>query len=368
MLEKGKISAFQMAIIMYPTVLATGFISLPSITAQYARNDFWLVPIAASLIGIISIYISTRLHHLYPQQTVIEYSEHIIGKIPGKIVCLFFIFFWIHASGVITRQYAEFVTGNFLFKTPIAVVISSIILIVGFAVRSGLEVLARSAMIFTPFFMLPIFVLLFLIPEMDVKNIFPILERGVLPVLKGSATLQAWFSEFFLISFLLPYLSNPIKARKWSLISLFVIILSLIYVNLITLFVLGPDTGNKTYPILIDFRYIRIGKFFDNLESLLLAMWVIGNFVKFGAFYYAAALSIAQWMKLSDYRPVVFPIGLLIVIFSLWDLPDYSTLTYILMYIIPFYIPGILTFIPLLLLIASFLRKRKVKDEGEQGA
>ncbi len=41
-------------------------------------------------------------------------------------------------------------------------------------------------------------------------------------------------------------------------------------------------------------------------------------------FYYVSALGTAQWLNLSDYRPVVWPIGILIVIFSLWSLPTAS--------------------------------------------
>lgn len=364
MLDKGEISAFQMAIVMYPTVLATGFISLPSLAAHFAQNDFWLTPVVASLTGFITIYAATLLHRLYPKQTFIQYSEHIIGKIPGRIVGFMFILFWMHGSGVITRQYAEFVTGNFLVKTPILVVISSIVLLTSFGVRSGLEVLARTAMMLTPLFLLPIFVLLFLIPEMDSGSIFPIMEHGMIPLVKGAAIPQAWFSEFFLISLFLPHLSNPAKAGKWSVISLCAIVASFTYISLTTLFVFGPDVGDKVYPILIDFRYIRIGNFLDNLESLLLAMWVIGFFIKFAVFFYTAALSLAQWMKLSDYRPVVFPIGLLIMMFSLWDLPGFSKLSSMLMYVMPFHIPAFLTLIPLVLLIAASFRKLRVADTG----
>lgn len=366
MLEKGKISALQMGLMMYPTVLATGFLALPTVTAQYAKNDFWLTGIFASFMGFITVYVVTRLHELYPKQTVIQYSELILGKILGKLVGLVFCLFNLYTSGIITREYAEFVTGNFLFKSPILLVISSMILLSAFAVRGGVEMLARSAAVFTPIFILPIFILLLLIPDLDIKNIFPILSHGMTPVLKGTATPQAWMSELFMITYFLPTLTDPEKGRKWGVISLCAIILTMTYVNLITLFLLGPDTGNKSYPILVAFRYISIGNFFENMEALLLAMWVVGNFIKIGVFYYASALSFGQWLNLSDYRPVVFPFGILIVVFSLWDLPSFFRLAFLLRYIGPFHLPSVLLLIPLLLLIVAVLRKRKTISGGEQ--
>lgn len=91
MLEKGKISAFQMGLLMYPAVLASGFLVLPTITGQYAQNDLWLTCLPAALIGLIAVYTVTRLHELFPGQTVVQYSGRILGKIPGKIIGLVYI-------------------------------------------------------------------------------------------------------------------------------------------------------------------------------------------------------------------------------------------------------------------------------------
>ncbi|MDQ8734177.1 endospore germination permease [Paenibacillus sp. LHD-38] len=357
MLEKGKISGVQMALMLYPTVLATGFISLPTITAQYARNDLWMTGILSSFMGLVTVYVAVRLHELYPNETVIQHSERIVGKIPGKMIAVIFFLFSLQAAGNVIRQYAEFVTGNFLFKTPILLIISTMVLLACFAVRAGLEIMARCAVIFTPIFILPLFILLLLFPDLEVRNIFPILSRGFIPVLQGTATPQAWISELFFMTFFLPCLANPEKGKKWGMISLCAIVLSMTYVNLITLFLLGPDTGNKNYPILIAFRYISVANFFENLESLLLAMWVVGNFIKISVFFYAAVLSFAQTLRLSDYRPVVFPLGIFVIIFSLWDLSNFSALGSLLTFMLPFEIPVVLTLIPLLLLVIDRLRR-----------
>lgn len=362
MLEKGKISALQMGVMMIPTVLATGFLVQPTLSAMYAKNDFWMTGLLASVSGLLSIYIAIRLHRSFPKQTVIEYSGHLIGSIAGKLIGLAYFLYFLHATGAVVRAYAEFVSGSFLFKTPVLLVITSMILLCAFAVRGGIEMLARSAVIFTPIFMLPIFFLLLLIPELDPKNMLPLLNHGISPVLKGTILPQSWVSEFFLVSFFLPHLSDPGKGAKWCVFSLCAVIASMTFVNLIVLFLLGPDTSNKTYPVLIAFRYIRIGGFFENMEALLLAMWVVGNFVKIGVFYYAAVISFSQWMKLADYRPVVFPLGIFTVIFSIWDLPNFPKFGHYLGMLAPLEISVILLFIPLCLYIADLLRKRRVPD------
>mgnify|MGYP001230766974 CR=1 FL=1 len=92
-MEKGKISSLQMAIMMFPTIVATAILGVPSITAQYTKNDLWLSHILASLIGYVTVYIAYKLQILYPKQTVIQFSEHIMGRYAGKIISILFLLF-----------------------------------------------------------------------------------------------------------------------------------------------------------------------------------------------------------------------------------------------------------------------------------
>ena len=196
-MEKGKISSLQMVMMIYSTTISTAMISTPGVVAKYAKNDFWISPILASLIGFVTVYIVCELHKLYPKQTVIEYSEQIVGRIPGKMISLLIPFFCLLATGHMLRDYSEFLLSAYLPKTPISVIITSMILLCAFAVNGGIEVIGRLAQLFSPLFILPfiIFVLL-LFPEFDFKNIFPILGNGVIPPIKG-AILEALVCRIF---------------------------------------------------------------------------------------------------------------------------------------------------------------------------
>ncbi|MFD1177036.1 endospore germination permease [Paenibacillus puldeungensis] len=361
-LEKEKISALQLGLMMCPAVLASGFLVLPTATAQYAQNDLWLTSVLATLVGFISVVMATRLHQYYPNLTVIQYSERIVGKLLGKIIGLIFIINNFIPSSLITRQYADFVTGNFLLRTPILLIMASMVLLCTITVRGGVEILGRITSIFLPLFVVPILFLLFLFPDLDLKAIFPVMSQGIVPVVKGSIPMMGWCNELFIMSFFLPSVTDPERGRKWGFVSLGVIILFLTFTNLIGLFLLGPDLGNKVYPILIAFRYVSVGAFLENLESLLLAMWVIGHFLQISIYFYITALSVAQWFQLKDYRPIVFPLSLLVLINGVWGLPNFSVLSDIIRYTIPFFILTTNLLIPLLLLIVAAVRNRKTKD------
>ncbi|MFD2444259.1 endospore germination permease [Bacillus sp. CGMCC 1.16607] len=359
MLEKGRISSFQMAMMLFPAISATAVLIVPGVTGRYAENDMWLSPIIASILGFITVYIAWKLHNLYPNQTVIQYSEKIFGKICGKMVGFLYVLFCIQISGIIVREYSEFIKFNILFNTPTLVVSSSIIFLGAFAVRGGIEVIARIATVFTPLFIFPFILLLLLIPDLDMKNFLPFLENGMLPVIKGAVVPQSWFSEFFLMSFIIPFVSNKGKLLKTGMVTTIMVLLCFVYMNFIILTLLGGSRITNIYPVLTAFRYIEVVEFFENFEAAIIAIWVLGNFVKLSVFLYVSSLAFSQWINLSTYRPMVFVISILIILFSYWGIPNYSELEHFIIFADSFFLTLVQTFIPLILLIIALIRKSK---------
>ncbi len=82
---------------------------------------------------------------------MIQFTEKIIGRIREKF-SVFYSCFYIQNTGLIVRGYAEFVVGSFLVRTPIGVIIISMVLLCAFIVRGGIEVLGRAAQLFVPVF------------------------------------------------------------------------------------------------------------------------------------------------------------------------------------------------------------------------
>ncbi|MCP1136245.1 spore germination protein [Paenibacillus polysaccharolyticus] len=319
MIEKGKISSFQMFFILYPLVVATGDLVIPSFSAKLAKQDLWISSIFASIIGFIVLFTVIRLHNLYPGKTLIQYSEQIAGKIVGKVISICFLFYILDDTSSIMRQYSQFVHDVFLPNTPIYIIISAMVIVCSFAVSGGVEAIARSAQFFIPFVILAWgVILILLIPDMNPRNMFPILEKGLLPPLKGGVPTGAWFSHFVLIAFLLPYLTDPVKAKKWGVISLLAIMMNLVLITLSTLFVFGVLTGDMIYPVMTVVRYIRIGDFLEHLESIMMAIWVVGCFIKISIYYYVFTIGFSQMMRLSSYQPIVRSCGFLIVVFTVW--------------------------------------------------
>lgn len=362
MIEKGRISAAQMVILLYPTVIATAILLVPGITGKFAGNDMWLSPIWASFAGGITILIMVQLHNRFPQQTIIQYSGEIVGKIPGKLIGFIIIFFLFHSNGLVLREYGEFVVGNFLPTTPMIVVIGSMIFVSGLSVRGGIEVMARSAQVFVPvvLFLFSLIVIL-LLPDLEPANMLPFFEKDLTPSLKGAIVPASWFLQLFVITFILPFLKKEEKGMKWGMLTVFLIMLTLVLTNLFTMLLFGKLTPTFTYPIMEAARYISIADFLQHLEAIVMAIWVGGTFIKVSVFYYVIVIGTAQWLNLKDYRPIVFPIGGLLAVMGIWTAPNLQELQHFLITVIPFYALMVMTLFPLFLLITAVLFKKNTK-------
>ncbi|MEH7335769.1 endospore germination permease [Neobacillus drentensis] len=361
MIEKGKISALQMGMILYIIVLATSILSLPAVAGKDAKQDLWLSPIWASIIGFLVVFILLKLNTYYPKQNIVQYSEHLIGKLASKILGYIFLFFHLFLNGIVLREYAEFIA-NFLPKTPLLVVIVSLVLVCASVAYGGLELLARVTQTFFPLFIFPLLIMgILLLPDMKVQNILPIMGNGILPSLQGAIPIQSWLGDFIYISFFLPFLKNPEKGRKWGLISVVTVVLTMVFTNLITIFIMDDTIKEQIYPVMNVARYISLFQFFEHLESIVMAIWVTGIFIKISAIYYVLVLGAAQCLDVKDYKPFVLPFGFLQIIFGFWVATSYQQLVSFLSKSGIFYFFSFEVVLPLFLLLIAFIKNIKIK-------
>lgn len=93
------------------------------------------------------------------------------------------------------------------------------------------------------------------------------------------------------------------------------------------------------------------------IEVMMAVIWFLTIFFKLTVCFYASALSLAQVFKLSSYRPLVLPLGMIIVVLSLIVYPN---IVYFRMFTSEAWTPFALLFgfaIPLMLLLLSMVKK-----------
>ncbi|UOF92888.1 GerAB/ArcD/ProY family transporter [Fodinisporobacter ferrooxydans] len=204
-----------------------------------------------------------------------------------------------------------------------------------------------------------------LLRDFDPKNMFPVMRHGIMLSIKGAVVPGlGWFSEFFIIAFFFPLLTDQEKGKKWGMISVLSVALTMVVTNLTALFLFGGTMiSSYLYPVFEASRYISIADFFEHLEAVVMVVWVAGIFIKVSVFFYVLSLGTAQWLNLSDYRVVVFPYGFLLILFGMWVTSNIQEMSRFLELVSPLHSPLFLLAIPLCLLFLAMFRKGR---KGEQ--
>ncbi|MFJ8257123.1 endospore germination permease [Peribacillus asahii] len=364
MLEHGRISALQMGMMIYSSIVTTSILYLPASTYNYAGKDLWLSPIPSAILSVMIVCLLYKLHDLYPRASIIQYSCSIVGRIGGKLIGAILLLFILFLSNQALWQYGEFVSSYFLPLTPQVVILGTISFASALAVYGGVEVMGRLSDLLTPLLLFMfLIILILLLPDIRGKNMLPIFANGVTPILKGSYFSNLWFCESLFITFFLPFLKNLEKGRKWGIVSVFFLLFTVMSMNLVALLVLGNATGSFDAPLMNAVQYINIADFLSHLEAIVMAAWIAGAFIKMYVFYYVLALGTAQWFNLSDYRPLVFPIAFLSVVLAIWQVPDVIAFRVYVQTVNSVVGPLLFIMIPLFLLLIAFLRKNKQNEK-----
>ena len=326
MLEKGKISPNQIMWLLTSFTLGSAILLIPSSVTIYARQDAWLAMLLATLAGLGIIMLYTNLALKFPGQNFMQYSEVILGRNLGKIAGLIVIFVAMYLGSLVVRDFGSFIKATILPQTPMVVINAVIFLLVIMSVRSGLEVFARVNNIIAPcLIILLLFLTVLALPEMDVRKILPLVENGYKPVIRGAQIPIGFpFSETVLFAMIIPYVSGPGEVKKYLLAGGLVGGLLLTLVILRTLMVLGAEaTSMLWYPVLEATRMINLFDFLQRIEALIIINWIGFGYAKITICFYAFVLGLAQWLNLRDYKPLVFPSGVLMLALSLIIFDNY---------------------------------------------
>ncbi|MBT2291220.1 endospore germination permease [Paenibacillus albidus] len=319
MMEKGKISAAQLGLLFYSVAAYDGILYIPKITGKEAGHDLWISPILAHLPGLLFVLMLLRLSRMFPEETIFQYSRRLLGPWLGKLAGVAVTFYGINLTSVILREYGDFISAVFLRKTPTLIAVGGMVLLVSYAVRGGVEVLARLAQLFVPLTFLVFGLMVILsIPEWDVNNIFPIMGKGILPSVKGAIIPFSWFSGYLMLGIYFPFVSNQRKTTAYTLLTWLGLMVTMSVSGLVSVFLFGRHISKLNYPFIEVARYIGIGEFLQHVDALLLIVWLPGTFIQLTTYMYTAVFGTSQLLGLQQYRQLVFPIGLLTLVMSMW--------------------------------------------------
>lgn len=369
MIPNEKINAYQFLLLVILFSIGTSILIIPSILAGEVKQDAWIVAILGTLIGLLIIWLYCIIGQWFPQLTFVQINEKILGKWVGKLTSLVFVIMSFIYAATLLFYSGTFLNIHFMPDTPMAAmnILMTIIIVMG--VYLGIETIARSAEVFILVFIVLFFILIVsIIPEIKLENIQPIFESNPKKIFESSlSVIEVTSINAIVLLMIFPAFINDIKkGKKFFFIGNLIGGIIIIILTFLCILVIGAyGTAEEIFPGYELAKRINVGDFIQRIESLMSILWIIALYFKTTTYFYASVLGITQIFNLKNYRSLTMPLGAVVVVLSLVLYPNVvyqkhwnETIGLLLSF-------SVGLFIPLLLVVVYFIRKKQLKKESE---
>jgi spore germination protein (amino acid permease) len=290
---------------------------------ETARQDAWISIIVACVIGLAITYLVTYVGLLHPGETLTQFSRKLLGSWIGRIVILPYFGAWFLLSGDVLRSFADFIHLTILDRTPVWVIMVMILALAVYLTGiSGITGIGRFCELAGPVTFVTL-ILTFLLNGMNTKLhlILPVVgDSSWQEIFKASLPPASFFGESFMLLVLLSFISNPKKVLAKALSSVAFTAIMVLLATVMVLLVFGPYVGKELrFPYFMMVRSINILNFIQNVDVLVIFIWIFGVFAKISLYLFITSYEMTQWLTTKNWKklmwfsaPAIFIIALLI--------------------------------------------------------
>jgi spore germination protein KB len=324
-MSKIKITPHQLFTLVANGELGGSIILITSIVAHIAKQDAWISALVTPVFGLIPVWLYYFLGSRFPEMSLVGINKKIFGKWAGILVSLVYVFMFLLTAAHLP-WYIGVYAKEIMHETPLYVLNFAFVAAVVIALLYGLEAIARASEVFFLLIAVIFFISIALVlPQAKLEYMLPVFENGLAPVLKGSFFISCYVT-FPGVLFLMIYPQNIIdiaQAKKalfkgylWTCLLVFVAVL-------VTILVLGSAIASiTTYPTIALAREINVGNVLTRVEYIIPIMWTFSQFIVGVLFFYAGITGLSELLGLKDYKKIVLPFGLIILLYSGVVFPD----------------------------------------------
>jgi spore germination protein KB len=131
--------------------------------------------------------------------------------------------------------------------------------------------------------------------------------------------------------------------------------------------VLGADVNQRSpFPLLSTIQEIKVVSFLERLDVFFMLALIIGSFFKISLYFYASVEGVSSVFKI-DRQKMVYPLGVLLLLFSMAIASDFTEHIKEGLAIVPVYLhlPMQIVLPILTLIVAYFKNRKKAAKKGQ---
>jgi len=366
--EKIIISFRQLLFLAMAQLGGAAIIYLPGV--EDAGRNVWISNIIASIISYIIIYIHYLPISLSSENSMTKTINKYWGKFLGGVVNLYYlIFFFILCLLIVSDVY--YFGKITLPETPGYIFILFFLVPVIYAIKLGVETMARLIEFFIPLLALTYFMLfLMVIPKLDINNLQPVMSEGIRPVLKGAIpNMNFPYAQILPIAFYYKYTEASSKRSnkfvKYTFMGIFASTILLTIRSLASAAAFEEATlMTLTFPPFNTISLIEIGDIIERLDLFMISIFYVTTFFKCTITYNIICEIISEYFEAGEPKDFAVPVAILIGVSMPFFIPRLDVIFKV---IVPYFFSSLplLIPIPLMLFITIKIRNnRQVKKAG----
>lgn len=363
MSNKEMISSNQYTWIIFSIITSFTALQIPGILISLAGHDGWLSVLLAWLLDILVAILYAYMAVRFPGENYVQYSETILGRYIGKIAGMIFPLFFMLVAVLLMRSLAEMISSAFLPNTPVALILATGYIIMGYGVRKGIETIAKASEILGPIYLISMVLLIFMIlPDVKIERLKPQLVEGYLPFIMGGVFILNFFGICAIMGMYIPIINK----QKHGFIAKFIAVtMASPIICLIVAFstgVFGDQAAqNMVNPGLALASYISIGRIFARVEIIWMMIAIAAGIVTSANLIWTFCQGVAHSVKLSTYKPLVYPAVLLAFVLGITSFEGYVDLNNFIFLTFPFIAVFVEAILELFLLVMAIILKKRGK-------
>jgi spore germination protein KB len=277
-------------------------------TIKIAKQDAWLSMLIGGIASVPIILLNVRLSMLHPNQTLIQFSQFLLGQWLGRIIVLPYLIAWYILSAILLRSFADFIHLIILNQTPVWIIMLLLIGVMTYLTySSGITGIAQFCGIVGPIIIFTLLVSFILnVRNINWHNLLPIYsDSGLLPILKASFSPAFWFAGPFILLVIVSFMEKPVKAISKTMLGVGISIFMVFTATLMVLLVVGSNLAAKLrFSFFISIRTIDILDFIQNVDILIVFIWIFGMSAQLSLYFFVASYETSKWFKVKNWRPI----------------------------------------------------------------
>jgi spore germination protein len=318
-----EITTIQASAILVSTIIGVGVLPLPLFAVRAADSAAPLVTVFAIGVAFFGLALLTWLGMRFPNQSIFQYCNDIIGKWLGSLGSSVVILFYAILTSLTAREFGEVVVTSVLKSTPVEVTVIVMLTLAAISSRKPITTFAYIHTFYFPLLLVPALLIAILsFGNAEIINMQPVVLSGPNRALMGTLTIAALFQGSFIMTVIIPSMRRPMKAMKASLFS--ILIAGGLYLIIVaaSVSVFGAEEIKKLlWPTLELAKGVSLpANVLERLDAAFLAVWVTAVFTTLLSSYFLTSYALKQLFRMEGHQ--VFSFILLPIVFFMAMLPQ----------------------------------------------